>query len=263
METTLRERVRVRAMHAHLLNPGTREAAIASQQPSNMFLESLSSESRDRLLSNAKLIALPTRTMMQPQGEFPRYAYFLTDGITSHVINLADGGTAEVCLTGREGFVDPMSLLGPSPPPTECFMQVAGAGYKLPFADLRKAFAELEDVRTRVLAVVQQQSLTTNQLAACNTLHDAEARMARWLLMVQDRVGGDQFHLTQEFLAQMLGTRRTTVALAAGALQRSGLIEYKRGEVTILARELLEDAACDCYPVVMIRSGLGYKPIPL
>ena len=85
------------------------------------------------------------------------------------------------------------------------------------------------------------------QLAACNKLHETEARLARWLLMVQDRVEEDVFELTQEFLGEMLGSRRTTVAVAAGALQKSGFIEYKRGKVRIISREELMTAACDCY----------------
>ena len=97
---------------------------------------------------------------------------------------------------------------------------------------------------------MQQQSLTVSQLAACNKLHEAEQRLARWLLMVRDRVQEDTLHLTQEFLAQMLGTQRTTVVMAAGALQRSGIITYTRGKITIQSVELLEDVACDCYKVV-------------
>ena len=88
-----------------------------------------------------------------------------------------------------------------------------------------------------------------SQLAACNKLHDSEARLSRWLLMVQDRLQEDLLPLTQEFLAEMLGARRTTVAISAGALQRAGLIEYRRGKVKILSRENLESAACDCYKI--------------
>ena len=174
----------------------------------------------------------------------------MTSGITSVVIELDEGGTAEVTLIGREGMVGGMQLLGPALTPARSFVQMAGTAYRIPFAEMRKIFLESVEVRDRVLEMVQQQSLTISQLAACNKLHETEARMARWLLMVRDRIDEDTITLTQEFLAQMLGTQRTTVVMAAGALQRSGLIEYSRGRITILSRENLIDAACDCYKVV-------------
>jgi CRP-like cAMP-binding protein len=114
---------------------------------------------------------------------------------------------------------------------------------------VRELFFKSHEIRSHVLSCVQQQAMTTSQIAACNNAHEAEPRLARWLLMVQDRTNEDTFQLTQEFLAEMLGTRRTTVALAAGALQRSGFIEYSRGKVTIRSRRDLEQAACDCYAV--------------
>jgi CRP-like cAMP-binding protein len=141
------------------------------------------------------------------------------------------------------------ALLGRSNSPIECFMQVAGSGYRMDFDQAREVFRQSEEIRTRILQCVQQQALVTSQVAACNKLHDAEARLARWLLMVSDRTGEESFQLTQEFIAQMLGTRRTTVALVAGTLQRSGFIEYTRGKVTIRSREHLMTAACECYEV--------------
>jgi CRP-like cAMP-binding protein len=100
------------------------------------------------------------------------------------------------------------------------------------------------------LEFVQEQTLSVSQIAGCNRLHEAEARLARWLLMAQDRTRSDVLNFTQEFLAMMLGAQRTTVTLVAGDLQRSGLIEYRRGRVKILNRKSLEEAACDCYKVI-------------
>lgn len=128
-------------------------------------------------------------------------------------------------------------------------MQVSGSGYQILLTELREMFLHSAEIRTRILQCVQQQSMTTMQVAACNSAHEAEPRLARWLLMIQDRTQEDAFQLTQDFLAQMLGARRTTVALAAGTLQRSGFIEYSRGKVRILSREALKTAACDCYEV--------------
>ena len=218
--------------------------------PSNLLLNSLPPPNRERLLKALKFVSLPLRTPLFEAGEPPVYAYFPVSGIASVVVELVDGGTAEVALIGREGVVGGMQLLGPALSPTRCFIQMEAAGYRIPFAELKKLFHAEEEVRSRILEMVQQQSLTISQLAACNKLHEAEPRLARWLLMVRDRVQEDTLNLTQEFLAQMLGTQRTTVVMAAGAFQRSGIITYRRGKVTILSRETLEEAACDCYKIV-------------
>lgn len=215
----------------------------------NNFLEGLSRANRERLLSASKMTDLPLRTELQSQNQEPRNVYLLVAGIASVVVNLVDGGSSEVIVIGREGLTGGISLLGPSAPPTECYMQVAGAGYKLPFAYLKAAFLDTEEIRTRLLEVVQQQVLTMSQISACNKLHDNEARLARWLLMVQNRLQDDVLPLTQEFLSVMLGSQRSTIAVSAGTLQRAGLIEYRRGKVKILSRENLEGAACDCYAV--------------
>lgn len=216
----------------------------------NRLLDSLSPATRNRILAVGRHVPLPVRETLIEPGEAIRYAYFQTSGITSVVIELMDGGSAEVALIGREGLVGALHLLGPAVSPARCFVQVDGDGYRVPFAEMRVLFLESEEFRGRVLELVQQQILTASQLVACNRLHETEARLARWLLMVQDRVQADTLNLTQEFLAQMLGTQRTTVVMAAGAFQRSGLITYSRGRITILSRELLVEAACDCSKVI-------------
>lgn len=131
------------------------------------------------------------------------------------------------------------------------FIQVAASAYRLPLKTLQEHFRSSEEIRTRILEFVQQQSMITSQIAGCNKLHDSEARLARWLPMVQDRTQADSLSLTQKFLSEMLGTRRTTVALVAGTLQRGGFIEYSRGKVTIKSREDLQTVACDCFPVTL------------
>jgi len=116
-------------------------------------------------------------------------------------------------------------------------------------SELEQCFSEDAELHQQLLRFVQYQSLTLSQLAACNRLHGVEERLSRWLLMVQDRVDDSYLRLTHEFLAQMIGARRSTVTLVAGTLQRLGLIEYTRGEVTILDRPRLEEVACECYAV--------------
>ena len=217
--------------------------------PTNLLLDILSPASCNRILALATQVTLPIRTSLIKPDQQLSHAYFVTSGIASVVIELAEGGTAEVALIGNEGLVGGLDLLGPARTPSHCFIQVAATAYRVPYAGLRTLFLESEEIRMRILEAVQQQSMAMSQLAACNKLHEAEPRLARWLLMVQDRVQEETLVLTQEFLAQMLGTQRTTVVMVAGALQRSGIIEYKRGKVKILSREDLESAACECYGV--------------
>jgi CRP-like cAMP-binding protein len=215
----------------------------------NLLLDALSPELRERVMALSRPVDLPLRTMLHEQGVMPTYAYFISSGIASVVVAMPEGGSAEVGLVGREGVIGAMHILGPTPAPAQCFIQMDATAYRIKLDDLRRLFNENEEMRRRVLEFVQQQSVTLNQLAACNKLHEAEARLARWLLMSRDRADTDTMTITQEFLADMLGTRRTTVTLVAGSLQRRGLIDYKRGKVTILSRESLEHAACDCYRV--------------
>jgi hypothetical protein len=146
-------------------------------------------------------------------------------------------------------MAEALHLLGPGHVQTNCFMQIAGTGLRMRFIDFEHIFRRDEAVRGTVLRYVQFQSLVLSQIAACNRLHEVEERLARWLLMVSDRIGDSELRLTQEFLSQMLGARRSTVTLVAGTLQRSGLIEYSRGEVKILDRAGLERAACECYRI--------------
>ena len=151
-------------------------------------------------------------------------------------------------IVGREGLVGATHLLGPAVAPTECFIQLSGAALKIPFPKLQQIFLTTEEIRMRILEFVQEQTLSLSQLATCNRLHNAEERLARWLLMVEDCIQSDKINLTQEFLAQMLGVQRSTVTVAAGGrLIPAGTgMEYYRN--VQLAPEL-EAAACDCYGV--------------
>jgi CRP-like cAMP-binding protein len=182
--------------------------------------------------------------------EIPKFAHFLTSGIASVVTNMRDGGSVETGMWAREGLAECMHLGGSDRVPSRCFMQIAGTAMRMSFADLQRDFESIQPLREGIQRSIQSQALILSQLVACNRLHEVEERLARWFLMLQDRVQDDEFHITQEFLAEMLGSRRTTVTMAAGALQRIGLIEYQRGHVHILDRERLEGAACECYPVI-------------
>ena len=221
-----------------------------STEISNLFLSSLSPSSRELLIAASTSVQLPLKAPLYEAEQTPAYAYFLTSGIASVVTAMPDGGTAEVGLIGSEGLVGSFHLLGPASVSTDCFIQLEATALRIPLRQLQKAFRSSEEIRDRVLEFVQSQALSLSQLAGCHRLHEAEERLARWLLMAQDRVQSDNLYFTQEFLAMMLGSRRTTVTVVAGELQRKGLIEYRRGHVKILDREALEEKACDCYQII-------------
>lgn len=220
-----------------------------SSTTSNLLLSALSAEARDFLMSRSVPVKLPLRTPLFDAEQTPSHAYFITSGIASVVVAMRDGDTAEVGVVGNEGLIGGIHLLGPAKVSTSSFIQLEASALKIPLSDLRKAFLSSEEIRTRILEFHQEQFLNVSQIAGCNRLHEAEERLARWLLMVQDRTQSDVLGFTQEFLGMMLGARRTTVTLIAGTLQRAGLIEYSRGRVKIIHREGLEEAACDCYPI--------------
>jgi CRP-like cAMP-binding protein len=230
----------------------------------NRFLDALSPESRRQILLESADVVLPIRTSLYHPEQIPQYVYFMTSGVASVVAETVDGGTAEVGLIGPEGFSGSLHLLGPAIVSTNCFTQIAGTGIRVPFIRVQRLFRSSPDFHERTLEFVQQQSLALAQIAGCHRLHEAEERLARWLLMAQDRTNSDVLTLTQEFLGMMLGARRTTVTMVAGAMQRSGLIEYRRGQVTILNRDNLEAAACDCYIVVKtLYDRLYTEPLPI
>lgn len=216
---------------------------------SNRLLDSISSTGKPEFLKYLEPVALPLKTVMYEAGKIPRYAYFLTSGIASVVALMHGGDGVEVGLTGREGLPQALHLLGPEIGDTRAFMQVAGTGLRMEYKRLEQEFRQNPALNASVLRLVQSEALMTGQIAACNRLHELEERLARWLLMVADRTGEPGMELTQEFLSEMLGTRRSSVTIAAGTLERSGLIAYQRGHIEILHRERLEDAACECYPI--------------
>jgi CRP-like cAMP-binding protein len=215
----------------------------------NRLLEALPPRDKAALLALLQPIPLPLRTPLSQIGEAPRYVHFMTSGIASLVTTLRDGEDIEIGIVGYDGFPEALHLLGPQTGQTRCFIQVEGTGLRMEFKRFQEEFQRSDILRSLVLRYVQYQSLITAQLAACNRLHEVEERLARWLLMVSDRLGSPEMHLTQEFLADMIGARRSTVTLAAGSLQRSGVIEYRRGKIRIVDRESLEDAACECFAV--------------
>jgi CRP-like cAMP-binding protein len=216
---------------------------------SNLLLDRLPQAYGTSLRKRMEEVSLSTKTVFFQTAKRPKYAHFLTSGIAFIMTVMADGSRAEVGWIGREGVVEGLHLLGPARMPTSAFLQFEGTALRILFTELEKEFLHSEHLHSYILESVQCHNLVLNQIAACHRLHAVEGRLARWLLMVEDRTRSNSFVITQEFLAQMLGTRRTAVTLTAGRLQRAGLIEYRRAHIRILDRPKLERLACECYPI--------------
>jgi CRP-like cAMP-binding protein len=199
------------------------------------------------LTAQLSAVDLPLRTSLQAANEQERYAYFLEDGMASVVSTMADGSSVEVGAVGRDGVVGISALLGAKSSPMNTFVQIAGSGFRISAKQLKEAFEQPGKLRTLLQRYIQLQLLCARQFTACNRLHSAEQRLARWLLICQDIVGSDELRLKQEFLGQMLGIRRLTVTISAGQLQTAGLIDYARGRIRIKDRAGLEKIACECY----------------
>jgi len=174
-------------------------------------------------------------------------AYFILSGVASLIVNMTDGSSVEVASVGKESLIGAGGLLRIPRELHTTLIQAQGSAYKISIIRLQKLFQDCRSLREGILRNLYVQTSQMAQTAACNRVHEVEHRLARWLLTLHDLVGGDQIIMTHEFLSIMLGTRRTTVTIAAGMLQDEGLIEYKRGKVHILDRKGLEKAACECY----------------
>ena len=195
-------------------------------------------------------VEMPQYKILYDQGEKIEHAYFLNQGMVSLVVSVHDGRSVEVGITGPEGIVGAPLAFGFESAPMRAIMQISGRGLRIASSTLEDAIHLAPCLKTLVERYVMMQQLQVAQLAACNRLHDMDQRLARWLLMCQDRIDSENLPLTHEFLAQMLGSGRPTVTIAAGVLERAGLIQNTRGSVKILNRKRLEDAACECYRAI-------------
>ncbi|HEX4066778.1 MAG TPA: Crp/Fnr family transcriptional regulator [Acidobacteriaceae bacterium] len=224
---------------------------MGQQRIDNLLLETLTQPYQSTICSRLEEVVLPAGTVLYEADEIPRYAWFITAGIASKMISMSDGRSAEIGLWGREGVVPCYHLLGGmAKGPARCVAQVETKALRISFPELQKEIQRSEPLRQLVMKCAQRRSMILAQLAACNRLHDAEQRLARWLLAAHDLAGTNNILLSQVFLADILGARRTTVTLAAGALRRRRLISYRRGQIQILDHHKLKAVACECYSTV-------------
>ena len=231
----------------------------------NRLLASLPAAVIEELSPHLVPVPLPQGLVLRQPGQTIESIYFLEDGVCSMVTCMEDGVTIEAGVVGREGFVGAHEILGAGHAPNRMLMQIAGYGFRVKAATLTELADAFAPLRSCLLRSVHLLLVQTAQTAACNRLHDLHERLARWLLMCQDRVESGDIRITQEFLAGMLGTHRSSVTVAAGVLQEAGLITYTRGKVTIQNRAGLMDASCECYRVVhneAVRLGLFEDSLP-
>lgn len=230
-----------------------------SQLPShpNRLLAAISQQSRRHLLSSSSEVHLASKTVLHEPRTRPSHALFLTSGLASVLAVTTVGLATEVASVGREGFIGSLHLIGPAEVPTHCRMQLSGDAVRIPFDHLQRTFQEDGDVHSRVLEFVQAQAHSLSQLAGCHRTHGASQRLTRWLLSAEALTQCSIIDITQEELGEILGTKRVTIAAAAGELQRAKLIQYRRGHINILDRSGLEKIACDCYATMnTIHQGL-------
>jgi|ERR1700730_521480 len=222
---------------------------------SNRILLSLPDAEYRSIRKGLEFVPLPHhRSLYEPNRKI-EYVYFPNSGLISLVVVMEDGKTVEVAVLGREGFAGVAAIFGLWRSPIREVVQIAGEGFRISVRKLRQALLSsplLLETLGRYSIVLGMQ---ISQTAACNRLHDIEFRLARWLLMAQDRVDAGIVAITHDFLATMLGTDRPSVSLAAANLQRRGIIDYTRGAVKILNRKELEAAACECFQAIQEFNG--------
>jgi|SRR6202167_1218779 CRP-like cAMP-binding protein len=221
-----------------------------SSQVGNMILRGLPPAEWVQIFPSLEFVRLRLHQVLHEAGDSIKSGYFLNDGMSSVLTVQPDGESVEVGLIGREGFVGLPVIFGFKTSALRIITQGDGTANRLDVGILQNLLPHCPVLQRQLQRFSMFLGIQSTQLAACNRLHDVEERLARWLLMCHDRIGSKTLPLTQEFLSQMLGTRRSSVSVAAAVLQRAGMISYTRGNVTILNKSGLEDAACDCYDLI-------------
>jgi CRP-like cAMP-binding protein len=232
----------------------------AGKSVSNIILLSISDSDYSSLRPHLEYVNLPNHLVLHEAGGKLESAYFPNRGLISLVVVMKDGKTAEAGIVGKEGFTGTLAAVGLRRGPLQAVVQITGDGFRVEAGALQKTLESAPHLQLMLSRYAAIRGSQVAQTAACNRLHDIEQRLARWLLMTQDRVDSGSLPITHDFLATMLGTDRSSVSLAAGVLQKKELIEYSRGAVKIVNRKKLEDSACECYEVIQHYDGvLGLK----
>jgi CRP-like cAMP-binding protein len=216
----------------------------------NHILLSTPDEDFEKFRHELHHVELRHHTVLYEAKEKLDFAYFLNSGMVSLVFTTREDDTVEVGVVGNEGFVPVYVAAGLRRMPHQAIVQITGDGFRMSIDAIDEALKSCPRSRELLNRYAAVHGLQVAQTAGCNRLHDLEQRLARWLLLTQDRVESGLLRITHDFLATMLGTDRPSVSLAAGSLQRKKIIEYTHGSVRVLNRKKLESSACECYGVI-------------
>ena len=222
----------------------------SSPRPRNLILAQLPDAEYESLAKFLVPVDLPLEMRLSEPNEPIEYIYFLNTGLISTDALTEKGETVEVGVIRREGFSGLAALLDQPQMLHSVMMQGSGEGLRIRSSILREQFLKGGTLQRLVYTFTYLQLVQVSQSVLCNRMHEVDARLARWLLTSADRMESESLNLTQEFLAQMLGVQRSTVTVAAGDLQRAGMIGYSRGKIHILDRVKLTGTACECYQIV-------------
>jgi CRP-like cAMP-binding protein len=216
----------------------------------NRILRSLPPSEYERLLPYVQVVRLRIGEVLHEPGEAMPYVYFPNHGVLSMLTILESGEAVEIATVGNEGMADLSVFLGLKFATSRLINQVPGEMLRLEPNAFLRLVQECPGLRAGLGLYMVAMFTLVSQTAACNRIHSLEERCARWILITHDRVDADTFPLTQEFLSTMLGVRRPSVSVAAARLQKAGFVNYRRGNMTILDRKGLENAACECYRII-------------
>jgi CRP-like cAMP-binding protein len=216
----------------------------------NKILLGLPAKEAEMLLPKLEFVRLKVHQVLHEPGDTLKSAYFVNSGLVSILSVFPDGKCVEVGLVGKEGFIGLPLVAGFRTANTRAIIQIEASAFRVDSETLVGILQQGRALDRRLQQFSQIMAMEVTQVAACNRLHEVNERLARWLLMSADIVDSNCVPLTQEFLAHMLGTRRSSVTVAAGMLETAGLISNSRGRVDIIDRPRLEEAACDCYKIM-------------
>ena len=216
----------------------------------NQILDALSQAARERLLPHLQVVQLPLGMVLYESGDTLRHIYFPTDSIVSLLYVMEDGASAEIAVVGNDGAIGVALFMGGETTTNRAIVQSAGSAYRLTGSRLKQEFERHGEMLHILLRYTQALITQMAQTAVCNRHHSVDQQLCRWLLLSLDRLSSNQLAMTQELIANMLGVRREGVTEAAGKLQKLGVIDYRRGRITVLDRPKLEQLSCECYAVV-------------
>ncbi len=216
-------------------------------KPVNRLLAALPTEDYQRLYPHLEPVELTQNKILYQAGEDYKYAYFPSHSIVSTVAIMEDGSTTEIGIIGNEGMVGLPIILNSGYTNSTAVVQVGGNGYRIAAEHLKAELDRQGALKCLLMRYTQARIIEVGQTAACNRYHNLEQRFACWLLMLRDNLQQDEFGLTQEFISQMLGVRRTSVTEVANKFKKADIIHYQRGLIRIVSHEKLEAHACECY----------------